>query len=81
MMLVKTIDYTMFIVIFHHVEHVLNPLLNQDTAKSFVKSLGSGSGSGSGSIVREDFYNAYREECCNKGCRLEEALEFCNTLN
>jgi hypothetical protein len=55
--------------------------MNQDTANSFVKKVGVTKSASSDDIyVREDFYNAYREECCNKGCRLEEALEFCNTL-
>jgi hypothetical protein len=62
-------------------EQIINPLINQDTANSFVKKIGVKKSAPSDDIyVREDFYNAYREECCSKGCRLEEAIEFCNAL-
>ena len=73
-----------FSIDFPPVEQMISPLMNQDTANSFVKKVGAASESSSGPasdlFVREDFYNAYREECCNRGCRLEETLEFCNTL-
>ena len=62
--------------------------MKPETAKTFAtvvkrslpKNPGSRSHSDDHVFVREDFYNGYREECCQKGCRLEEALEFCGTL-